>query len=548
MDKTSADKYIYEYRDRIFGFALGKTRNIDQAEELASDIVYEVYRAFLAKDNIANTDGYVYRIARNVWSKYVQRLEQGRNNENVDNITIPVYDEHDKDELNTVAELRKEIGYLSDRQRLVIYMHYYDGLSVAEISSRLNISQGTVKWHLSDARTKLKAGITMNIEKDLEINPIRFGDMGHGGYTGNKGDTADFFQSRLRMNIAWACYHEPKTLEEIARSVGVPKVYIADEMAALEDFGFIDRVDSSKDPKFLTNMVIYDLRQNEDDRTLEERINSAVDTLCRIYFPKVLSDFEEAPDHWGMTCDGNDVNFMKYSAVMLAIKALRFTGEAKINEMAEKLMVKRPDGGNFIAYATLTDDRFSSHQIKDKYWACGEMTRVDVGDDPKKNLFSFSVDCMYADRKGGWRDNLDSDWVSLTRFIHDGRDSLTPEEYKRLMDKGYIFEGRVQPVVVKCDTSEMLREYIDHYVKDKIYIPDEIKDISKAIDKAVFEHDIKNQPKQVHDIIRFNATDRLGTMKMLPRVIEKLLDLGLLKPLTDIQKKSVFSILCLQET
>ena len=52
----------------------------------------------------------------------------------------------------------------------------------------------------------------------------------------------------------------------------------------------------------------------------------------------------------------------------------------------------------------------------------------------------------------------------------------------------------------------------------------------------------------MHDIIRFNATDRLGTMKMLPRVIEKLLDLGLLKPLTDIQKKSVFSILCLQET
>lgn len=548
MDKTSADKYIYEYCDRIFGFALGKARNIDRAEELASDIVYEVYRAFIAKDNIANMDGYVYRIARNVWSKYVQRLEQGRNTENVDNIIIPFYDEHDKDEPDTVATLRKEIGFLSDRQRLVIYMHYYDGLSVAEISSRLNISQGTVKWHLSDARTKLKAGITMNIEKDLEINPIRFGDMGHGGYTGNKGDTADFFQSRLRMNIAWACYHEPKTLEEIARSVGVPKVYIADEMAALEDFGFIDRVDSSKDPKFLTNMLLTDIRTGSDDKTLEESIDSALDTLCRIYFPNVLSDFEETPDHWGMTCDGNDVNFMKYSAVMMAIKALRLTDDAQMEEMAEKLMVKRPDGGCFIAYATLTDDRFCSHQIKDKYWACGEMTRVDVGDDPKTNFFTFSVDCMYADRNGGWRDNLDSDWISLTKYIHDGRDSLIPEEYKRLMDKGYIFEGRVQPVIVKCDTPEKVRDYIYHYVKDKIYIPDEVKELSREIDKAAFEHDIRDQPKQVHDIIRLNAADRLGSMKMLPRVIEKLLDMGLLRPLTDIQKKSVFSILCLQET
>ena len=142
MDKTSADKYIYEYRDRIFGFALGKTRNIDQAEELASDIVYEVYRAFLARDNIANIDGYVYRIARNVWSGFVQRLEQGRNTENVDNIIIPCYDEHDKGELDTVAALRKEIGFLSDRQRLVIYMHYYDGLSVAEICQGLTYRRG----------------------------------------------------------------------------------------------------------------------------------------------------------------------------------------------------------------------------------------------------------------------------------------------------------------------------------------------------------------------------------------------------------------------
>ena len=544
MDKTSADKYIYEYRDRIFGFALGKTRNIDQAEELASDIVYEVYRAFLAKNDITNIDGYVYRIARNVWSKFVQRLEQGRNTENADNITIPCYDEHDKDEPDTVAALRKEISYLSDRQRLVIYMHYYDGLTVAVIASRLSISQGTVKWHLSDARTKLKAGITMNIEKDLEINPIRFGDMGHGGYPGTNGDTADFFHSRLRMNIAWACYHEPKTLEEIARSIGVPKVYIADELAALEDFGYIDKVDASKDPRFLTNLLLTDIRRSEDDTSLKSIIDSALDTLCRIYFPKVLSDFEAAPDHWGMTCDGNDVNFMKYSSVMMAIKALRFTDNY---ELADRLMVKRPDGGCFIAYACVTDDRFCTRQIKDKYWACGEITRFDVGDDPKINLSVFSVDCMYSDRNGGWRDNLDSDWISLTKFIHYGRDSLIPEEYKRLTDKGYIFEDRVQPVIVKCDTPEQVRDFIDRYAMDKIYIPAEVKKLSKEIYKAVFEHDIKHQPKQVHDIIKLNAADRLGSMKMLPRVIEKLLDLGLLKPITDIQKKSVFSILCLQK-
>ena len=69
MDKQTADKSIYEYRDKIFGFAMEKTRNVDQADELASDIICEVYRSFLRADNIVNLDCYVYSIATKVWSK-----------------------------------------------------------------------------------------------------------------------------------------------------------------------------------------------------------------------------------------------------------------------------------------------------------------------------------------------------------------------------------------------------------------------------------------------------------------------------------------------
>lgn len=39
MNKEAADKCIYEYRDKIFGFAMKQTRNVDQANELASDIL-----------------------------------------------------------------------------------------------------------------------------------------------------------------------------------------------------------------------------------------------------------------------------------------------------------------------------------------------------------------------------------------------------------------------------------------------------------------------------------------------------------------------------
>ena len=275
MDKKTADNKIFEYRDRIFGFALEKVRNIDMAQELASDILFEVYRSFLKHENIVNLDGYVYRVARNVWARFVHKLETGRQFEDISNMEIAVPEDNSEEELAMQQLLRREIGYLSQRQRTVIYMHYYDKLTVADIAKRLGISAGTVKWHLSDARVKLKEGIKMNIEKNLDINPIYFTDMGHSGYTGSKGDTADIFDSALKMNIAWACYNEPKTLEEISRAVGVPTVYVGDQLVSLVNFGFIDKLDNSNDPKYRTNMILEDLRQSsagdeERDKLLDD--------------------------------------------------------------------------------------------------------------------------------------------------------------------------------------------------------------------------------------------------------------------------------------
>ena len=49
----------------------------------------------------------------------------------------------------------------------------------------------------------------------------------------------------------------------------------------------------------------------------------------------------------------------------------------------------------------------------------------------------------------------------------------------------------------------------------------------------------------MHGLVREFYTNILGAMIMLPRVIEKLLENGQLMPLTDIQKKNVFSVLFL---
>ncbi len=551
MEKTIADKKIFEYKDKIFGFAMEKMRNINQAEELASDIIYEVYRSFLRADSIDNCDGYVYRIARNVWAQYIHKLETGRRFESIQEgmLASPVEEEDD----GMAEVLRREIGYLSKRQRIIIYMHYYEKLSVAEIADRLNLSPGTVKWHLSDARTKLKVGMDMERnEQNLEVNPIKFVSMGHGGHAGESGDTHDMFDTRLKQNIAWACYHQPRTLEEIAREVGVPQVYVADNLEKLVDFAYIDRLDSSKNPKYQTNMVLTDLRLPDDGRG--QMFDDAANILCEKYIPEIFEEFERNPDHWGMTCDGDDINFLKYHVAMMAILSLEFTDTG---EEFKKISVKRPDGGDFIAFASVEDDKSKKYNREDNpYWVCGYMERSEFCEKEeecrqhREDAFaSISLDCRFADRSGDWRNNLESDWESLAKFINKGKDSLRAEEYKCLCDKGYLYQDRVQPVVVRttCKEGATLHTFMEDFTHHMIKVPEEIVRLAEDTDQRMRKLNQNVYPKHMWEAVQLMSTDNLGVPDMVPRVIEKLLEKGLLEPITEVQKKAVLSILFLQE-
>ena len=59
-------------------------------------------------------------------------------------------------ELERDEKLRENVEALSEKIRAVIKLHYFDGLSVQEISARLSLPAGTVKWRLSEGRKQLR--------------------------------------------------------------------------------------------------------------------------------------------------------------------------------------------------------------------------------------------------------------------------------------------------------------------------------------------------------------------------------------------------------
>ena len=71
MNKQQADELIVQYLPKIYGFAMKKAFSYQEAEELSSDIVAEVYLSMLSAGEILNLDGYVWRISEHVYSKFV---------------------------------------------------------------------------------------------------------------------------------------------------------------------------------------------------------------------------------------------------------------------------------------------------------------------------------------------------------------------------------------------------------------------------------------------------------------------------------------------
>jgi len=76
------------------------------------------------------------------------------------------FNEADKD--FDAEELRMLIADLPDMSQKVFNLHVIDGYSHKDISEELGISVGTSKWHVSNARTLLKAAILEKVKAETK--------------------------------------------------------------------------------------------------------------------------------------------------------------------------------------------------------------------------------------------------------------------------------------------------------------------------------------------------------------------------------------------
>ena len=442
MKRQAAEKIITEYLGRIFGFALKRCENPQDAEDLSQDIVLKAFRALLIKDDIDDVSKFIWTIAHNALSNYYRDSAKSVIGVSIDEVAEIIADHDsilsDDDNADTIRRLQSEIAYLSKLQRKIVIAYYFENRKQADIAKDLGIPLGTVKWHLFEAKKELKRGMdTMRKTSELKFNPIKFHSCGLNGNIGTK-SLDEFFRSTLSQNICYCVRNTAKTINEIADDLGVSPVYVETEVEFLEEYGFLKM---QKD-RYIVNFIISEptaellTMQNDMYKSAAELF--ANDLYDELISSGILNDPDilcgQTDDSISLTESPKaDRNFILWSLIPYIAA---WSGENLIDESIsfEEVATIRPDGAHNICHAAVVPDDMvlPDDYVYMKNW-CGPMWNGNG------ERILWQIDSEWSDRgkRHGLQYSEDSKRL-LSLYVRAFEECLSKDEYAWLAERGYV--------------------------------------------------------------------------------------------------------------
>ena len=522
MNKQEADRLIVEYLPKIYGFAMKKAFSYQEAEELSSEIVAEVYLSLLSAKEILNKDGYVWRISEHVYSKFVAHKKR-RAGISIDGLDIPDYTPICMDESQSELDLlRREIAFLTQTRRKIVYSFYYENKPISVIAKETEMPVGTIKWHLNKARNDLKEGFVMERKVGkLGIKPIEARSFGHGGNPGSKGGPEYYLGNKLNLNIVYSVYHNPKTMTEIAEELGVTPVYIEDTVKELEANGFLVMKEGNRYTTYVEfNPETYSLEQQ--DKRKEKQMEIA-EILVREYVPSVRAAIADIKDVY---IPSGNRELLEAAAIFYAISN---KCAIKLEKDLSQYRIKTLDGGEFIAYvdipAAQRDEEYVPTKKYPSYWTCGDMSRWS---EKYPSVYSWSIDSRYCSRSGAWANNRVSDYEYLYEFITGAIEDnyANKEKFERLRKRGYLSEdNKVSIMVMRGDASDFFASLpsLDEELKERF--------ADYALEQAMLI--AKDYPPQMHDLVVARNVEKFIARTVALMVMDILYENGTFAPLTE---------------
>lgn len=148
MTQDERTLVVERWGDMVWRLALARTANVSDAEDVFQEVFLRYFRHEHQLDNDEHRKAWLIRCTVNranslltsPWRRKTVPLEVAAQ--------VGVEDEY--------REVYSAVLSLPAKYRAVIHLHYFEGLSVAEIATDLDLPEGTVKSQLSRGRALLR--------------------------------------------------------------------------------------------------------------------------------------------------------------------------------------------------------------------------------------------------------------------------------------------------------------------------------------------------------------------------------------------------------
>lgn len=148
-DNRAMEKLVTRYQKRLWSHACRLVGNSDAAWDITQQSWMGIIKGLRKLNDPAGFKAWAYRITTNKAIDWIKRKKKQKN--------ISFEETYcSRRDVHTDTGIKELLNKLDPAKRAVISLHYFDQLSVGQISTVLKIPAGTVKSRLHNARKELK--------------------------------------------------------------------------------------------------------------------------------------------------------------------------------------------------------------------------------------------------------------------------------------------------------------------------------------------------------------------------------------------------------
>jgi RNA polymerase sigma-70 factor (ECF subfamily) len=155
-EMVSMNRLLVLVQSKMQAYAQRLLAHKSDAEDCVQDAMMQMTKQIKQLKNIKAFHGWMYRIVHNRCMDYLRRRQLEISGISEQQLGAENFSQSDKTSTDEQADIRAVIGQLSGQAQTIIFLFYFEGFTVNEISRIIDKPSGSIKSLLFEARNDIK--------------------------------------------------------------------------------------------------------------------------------------------------------------------------------------------------------------------------------------------------------------------------------------------------------------------------------------------------------------------------------------------------------